>query len=84
MYFGSKINLILFYLLKTLIFVKLENFVCFSVGSIADEHGGYNIEDSLSTRSTKLGTSGKKSDIKLLSAKRFVNVITTKGLIFLP
>ncbi len=81
MYSASKINLILFYLLKPLVFVKLKTFVCFSVASIANEHGGYNIEDPLSTRSKKLGTSGKKSDIKVRSVQRFVNVITTKGLV---
>ncbi len=34
--------------------------VCFSVASTADGHGGHNIEHPISTRSTKLGKSGKR------------------------
>ena len=80
MYSASKINFT-FYLFETFFLC------CFSVASIADDHGGYNIEHPISTRSTKLvGTSGKKSDIKLRSVQRsckcnLTNTITTKGLV---
>ncbi len=74
MYSASKNNFI-FYLLKTF-FVKLENLVCFSVGSIADEHEGHNRGPHKHT-STKLGTSGKKWDIKLHARSRgCVNIIS--------